>query len=265
MSTAATILLSFDLEEFDLPTEYGDDIALAQQFSIGKKGLDAVEHILDATGITTTIFTTGCFALEYPEAVKRLSDKHEIASHTLNHSVFEMADLVKSKEVLENVTQKKVYGLRMPRMQQVDMQAVKDAGYQYDSSLNPTYIPGRYDHRKKPRILFKEAGLVRLPVSVTPNLRIPLFWLSFKNFPYSLYLRLALKTLKKDGYLSLYFHPWEFTAIEGFSIPTYITRNAGEKGAEKLGRLIADLSNYASFDSIENYIRTHAAAENTTI
>ena len=50
----------------------------------------------------------------------------------------------------------------------------------------------------------------------------------------------ALQTLKKDGYLCLYFHPWEFTDIElwfaGFCQTTqWLTP------AERLNRLIKDL------------------------
>ena len=36
------ILLTFDVEEFDLPLEYGQAISLEQQLEIGKKGLDEI-------------------------------------------------------------------------------------------------------------------------------------------------------------------------------------------------------------------------------
>ncbi len=36
---------------------------------------------------------------------------------------------------------------------------------------------------------------------------------------------------RKDGYLNLYFHPWEFTDLnqpERFGIPAYVAKNSGE-------------------------------------
>ena len=60
--------------------------------------------------------------------------------------------------------------------------------------------------------------LIQFPVSVTPHLRIPLFWLAFKNMPYALFLKLTLQTLRKDGYVCLYFHPWEFIDLANYKI-----------------------------------------------
>lgn len=40
------ILLTFDVEEFDLPLEYGQSIAIEQQLAIGKAGLDETMAII---------------------------------------------------------------------------------------------------------------------------------------------------------------------------------------------------------------------------
>jgi hypothetical protein len=202
------ILLTFDVEEFDLPLEFKLPIDTAEQFSIGKSGTDIVENILLETNVETTLFTTANYALQFPAEINRLSQKHEIASHSFYHTGFKKEDLLNSRMALEEITGKRVEGFRMPRLKPIEMQWIKDAGYSYDASINPTYIPGRYNLRHLPRTVYLQEGLVRLPCSVTPNFRLPLFWLSFKNLPYPVYKMLALQTLRKDGYLSLYFHPW---------------------------------------------------------
>ena len=79
--------------------------------------------------------------------------------------------------------------------------------------------------------------MLRVPASVSPGLRVPLFWLSFKNFPYTLFRWLAIQTLKKDGYLCLYFHPWEFTAIGNYGLPVYTTKHYGQELLSRLWRL----------------------------
>ncbi len=108
------ILLTFDVEEFDLPIDYGIKISSEEQMAVGKKGLDALREILEYEVIKSTLFTTANFALKYPSQIAALSEKHEIASHTFFHSSFKREDLKNSRQVLENIVSKKVSGMRMP-------------------------------------------------------------------------------------------------------------------------------------------------------
>ena len=252
-----TILLTFDVEEFDLPLEFKEEIALNLQMEIGKEGLDVITQVLNGHNVVSTLFTTGSFAKTYPEVMKELSAKHEIASHSLFHSTFKTTDLLESKLLLQDITGKQVEGFRMPRMKPVNVTDLKNAGYTYDASINPTILPGRYNNLHLSRTFYRENDFLRMPGSVTPNLRIPLFWLSFKNFPYKLYLKLAMQTLQKDGYLSLYFHPWEFTDISLFKLPFYIKRLSGIELTERLNRLIDDLKKAGTFSTVEDYIQQH--------
>jgi peptidoglycan/xylan/chitin deacetylase (PgdA/CDA1 family) len=249
------ILLSFDVEEFDMPLEYNFNIAIEIQMEIGKKGLDNLMPILNDQNYNTTLFTTANFANHYPDSIKGLSEKHEITSHTFYHSNFTTAHLLESRIRLEEIIQKPVKGLRMPRMRQVPVADIKEAGYSYDASIHPTWIPGRYNNINLPRTKYSEQGLIRVPASVSPNFRIPLFWLSFKNFPYAMYLKLALQTLKKDGYLSLYFHPWEFTNITAFGLPKYTTKGSDNELLDKLYRLLNDLNKQAEFVTMGDFIQ----------
>ncbi len=242
------VLLSFDVEEFDMPLEYQFDIPDEEQMRVGIKGLDAIMPILEA--VPCTLFTTANFANHFPEKIKELAKSHEIASHTFYHTAYETEDLLKSRLRLEEITGGKVTGLRMPRMRPVLMKDVLAAGYQYDSSINPTWLPGRYNNFHLPRTVYNEDGVKRIPASVSPGIRIPLFWLSFKNMPYNLYLQLCKQTLARDGYLCLYFHPWEFTSIEQFGLPGYTRRWCGSKLVERLNKLIRDLSKEANFSTM---------------
>lgn len=242
------VLLSFDVEEFDMPLEYQFDIPVEEQMRVGIKGLDAIAPILDS--VACTLFTTANFANHFPERIKALAKSHEIASHTFYHTAYTTEDLLKSRLRLEEITGEKVTGLRMPRMRPVLMKDVLAAGYQYDSSINPTWLPGRYNNFHLPRTVYNEDGVKRIPASVSPGIRIPLFWLSFKNMPYNLYLQLCKQTLARDGYLCLYFHPWEFTSIEQFGLPGYTRRWCGSKLVERLNKLIRDLSKEANFSTM---------------
>jgi len=242
------VFLSFDVEEFDMPLEYQHAISVQDQMRIGIEGLDAIAPILDA--VPSTLFTTANFANHFPERIRQLAAYHEIASHTFYHTAYATEDLLKSRLRLEEITGLKITGLRMPRMRPVLMEDVKEAGYTYDSSINPTWLPGRYNNFHLPRTAYTEAGVKRIPASVSPGIRIPLFWLSFKNMPYALYLQLCKQTLAKDGYLCLYFHPWEFTPIEPFGLPVYTRRWCGQKLVARLSKLVTDLSKEADFSTM---------------
>jgi hypothetical protein len=143
-------------------------------------------------------------------------------------------------------------------MRPVEMCEVIKAGYKYDSSINPTWLPGRYNNRHLPRVLYVDGGMKRLPASVSPHLRIPLFWLAFKNMPYFIFKQLAVKTLKKDGHLCLYFHPWEFIDINNYNLPSYVRRGCNEKLLYKLDRLIKDLKQEGDCMGMDEFVRLMA-------
>lgn len=248
------ILLSFDVEEFDMPLEYGYNIDPARQLAIGREGLEKIRPFLDQPFMQTTLFTTAHFAENFPADIRQLAVRHEIASHTWHHSRFETTDLQRSRLRLEEISGGQVTGLRMPRMRAVPMSDVLDAGYAYDASLHPTWLPGRYNNLDRPRTIHREDGMLRIPASVGPTVRLPLFWLGFKNYPYRMYLHLVRRVLRKDGYASLYCHPWEFTDVRGFSLPAYTIRGCEGRLLDRLFRLASDLKGEAEFMPMQTFL-----------
>jgi len=249
------ILLSFDLEEFDIPNEYGNKVDLETQFEISKQGLLSILELLDRFGIKATFFVTASFAEKNKDLIKKISDKHEIASHGYNHSDFKTEDLKRSKQKIESIIGKTINGFRMPKMQAVDDMEVQKAGYIYNSSLNPTYLPGRYNNFFKPRTYYKKEDLYIIPTSVTPYFRFPLFWLIFKNLPLWLVNAASKFTLKKDDYLSLYFHTWEFADISKFKLPNYIKSIHSQNLLNKLEKYIGELKKAGKFISYSDFIK----------
>ena len=169
------------------------------------------------------------------------NEGHELASHGYYHSKFKAEHLLLSKQKLQELTGLPVTGFRMHRMMPVNKAKIEKAGYVYNSSINPTWLPGRYNNLKISRTYFKQGKVLQLPASVTPILRIPLFWLSFHNFSLWLYKYLVKKAYKKDGYINIYFHPWEFTNLknkERFGFPAYVSKNSGDKMVERMDNLM---------------------------
>src|SRR3712207_7130819 len=72
------ILLSFDIEEFDVPLEHGVDLAMEEQIRISTAGTETILDILKAKGVKATFFCTANFALRSAAVVRRIVDEgHE--------------------------------------------------------------------------------------------------------------------------------------------------------------------------------------------
>jgi peptidoglycan/xylan/chitin deacetylase (PgdA/CDA1 family) len=249
------ILFTVDVEEFDTAVEFGHYISLAEQIAVSTRGLLALADCFETLDARTTLFTTANYALHEPDLIRSLANRHEIASHGYFHSTFEPTDLLKSRLALEDLLGKPVTGFRRARMGAVDPDDVQQAGYQYNSSLHPTWIPGRYNHLGAPRLPFREQGVWQIPASVTPRLRVPLFWLSLKNFPFGFYKQLCRQTLLADGFVNLYVHPWEFTDLCAYEkIPTYVRRHAENgillKRVETLLRYLRNFGEYGTMNEL---------------
>lgn len=235
------IFLSFDIEEFDNPFPCSQHLTFEQQMDISRRGTSTILDLLERYQIPSTFFCTANFALNATELIARMGNEgHEIASHGYFHNRFESDHLVKSREVLESLSGMSVTGFRMPNMRNVPSDELELAGYTYNSSLNPTFLPGKYNHFSDPRRIFAEGKIFQIPASVSPVVRIPLFWLSLHIFPIQFYLYLARITHAQDGYLNLYFHPWEFVDLknENLELPSYVMYNSGDILIKRLGRLI---------------------------
>ena len=61
------VLLSFDIEEFDMPFEYNRDISFADQISISRTGTIAILDLLDKHQVKATFFCTVTFAENIPD------------------------------------------------------------------------------------------------------------------------------------------------------------------------------------------------------
>lgn len=253
------ILLSFDIEEFDMPFEYEREISFEDQIEISTRGTHHILDILDSNQVKATFFSTVVFAQNSPEVIQRILDNgHELASHGYFHSEFVPAHLASSKSALEEISGKEITGFRMARMKPVDEKEVAKAGYTYNSSINPTWLPGRYNNLDQPRKFFKNE-VWQIPASVSPIVRFPLFWLSFHNLPLHIYTLLAKWTIKKDGYLNIYFHPWEFTDLKDkdrFGFPGYVEKNTGDKMIERMNRFIQNLKKQnCEFSTISDFVK----------
>jgi len=247
-----SILLTFDVEEFDAPLEHGHEIDLDTQLDCCCRGLDPLLDRLRQMGIAATFFTTGRFARERTDHVHRIAEANEVASHGLVHETLAEGDLLESRTLLEGLINRPVTGFRRARMEATPHEDIIEAGYVYNASEHPVWIPGRYNNRRAPRQPYRSGPLLNIPVSCTPRLRLPLFWLAFRHYPRRLFQRFALRTLRHDGQLNLYFHPWEFTPL-AHGLPLVMRRGSGPALLDRLSWFLEWIGQYGHFRTMGEY------------
>ena len=262
------ILLSFDTEEFDVPREHGVDFSLQQGMEVSVEGTNRILDVLKRNDVKATFFCTGNFVKNAPGTIRRIKDEgHELACHGVDHWKPQASDVKESKRILEAAIGQPVSGYRQPRMFPVSDEDIAAAGYLYNSSLNPAFIPGRYMHLTDSRTCFMKGDVVQIPASVTPWVRFPLCWLALHNLPQWLYHSMVRRVLRHDGYFVTYFHPWEFYDLKEhpeMKMPFIIRNHSGQQMCDRLDRLIKMLKQrghkfvtYAPFANEQKQRLTH--------
>ena len=120
--------MSFDTEEFDVPREHGVAYSLEEGMKVSIEGTNRILDVLKQNGVHATFFCTGNFAEHAPEVMQRLMDEgHEVACHGVDHWQPAETDFERSKNIVERVTGRTVFGYRQPRMFPVVESEIKRA------------------------------------------------------------------------------------------------------------------------------------------
>ena len=250
-----TILLTWDVEEYDAPADFGapafPDGGLSRGIEIWRQWLETSSR-WKAAG---TVFVTARLAEAAPNLLTQTQARgHEIASHGWAHEKGVDLKLETSRRRISEISGQEVVGFRSPRLRPVSLADVAAAGYRYDASSNPAIVPGRYcrlSQKRKPR---QDSGIWEVPASVLPLVRFPLFWASFHLLPLPLYLAACRMLLAWDGVLTLYFHPWELSDLPEKEIPLWIRRRNRKRRIERLGTLVRMLGQLGEFRTIAGYL-----------
>lgn len=247
------VLLTFDTEEFDLPKKYGVEIKEKEMYRISKEGTKKLLNLLGKYRVRATFFVTALFAKKYPGLIRLIGKEHEIALHGYAHSdVYKeltkketFSRLKKAKDILEKITGKKIISFRSQRLQKVDHSLLLKMNLKIDSSILPTYIPlsftytlGRLENLFKKRKVFSEKGILEVPLTVTPIIRLPLLWITFRNMPASYAKICTTVALINNNFVNLLFHPWEFIDISKFEMPFLMKNNTGNRFLKKIENYI---------------------------
>ncbi len=224
-----TNAMSVDVEDYFQVSAFEGCIDRNQWDKLPHRVAMNTNRILDLFaehGVKSTFFVLGWVAERYPELVKRMvSEGHELASHGYGHqrateqSINEFrADVVKAKQILEDIAAIEVKGYRAPSysINKNNLwvhEELYNAGYVYSSSVYPVKHD-LYGIPDAPRFAYLcDNGLLEIPISTTriANKNLPAGGGGFfRLYPYTLSKWNIQRTNDKEHQASIfYFHPWE--------------------------------------------------------
>lgn len=259
-------ILTFDVEEWFHLLDFDATRSEAEwtRYEVRiRDNVDRILDILDCTSTKATFFIIGWVAKTYPDVVRKIAQKYQIGSHTMNHQlVWQQSpsefkeDVTSSIKLLEDITSQKVECFRAPGFSIRESEAwvyeiLYDAGIRYDSSI----FPAHHAHGGMPSYGKSEPSIIKhnnvemkeFPISAKQILYKPVIFSGggyFRLFPYSIISRFA--DLSRDYMLS-YIHPRDLDAgqpvLNGLPLLRKFKSYVGLKGAEqKLRRFLSDYS-----------------------
>jgi polysaccharide deacetylase family protein (PEP-CTERM system associated) len=250
------LCLSFDVEE-RFHSHLTDGTAAREWKSGYRIGL--LLDLLRAHRRSGTFFIVGELAERYPKLIRTIADAgFEIGSHSYSHPRLDtgdreacLADITRSKRVLEDIAGRPVVGFRAPTWTASLgdgwlWDRLIELGFRYDSSLFPfkTHMYGSNENPVRPFWLRPE--LLEIPPSVWTwgPLRVPYgggFY--FRLYPAWLTRQLIDSDLRRGHSPVIYLHPWEFEGqdapLETGTLNRFIGNVNAQKSWERLARVLA--------------------------
>ncbi|MEK7994630.1 MAG: DUF3473 domain-containing protein, partial [Planctomycetota bacterium] len=244
-----------------------------------ERNLEALLEVLETYSVKVTFFWLGWLAKRHPALVHMCQNAgHEIASHGYGHVLaYEVGpqafrqDIVRAKAILEDMIAEQVRGFRAPGFGITNEAAwafdvIREAGYQYDSSV----FPASRGHGGIPDSLLglyfietRSGHLLEIPMSI-----VEVFGRRTSFFGGG-YLRLASKRMIKWGIdklqaakqpLIVYVHPREIDPDQP-RLPLSLMRQFKcyvnlDSTLPKLKWLCRNYRFYTMLEMVESYVRS---------
>lgn len=257
-------VLTFDVEEWFHLLD-NDSTRTEQQWNDYEvriyENMERIFRILEETDTKATFFIIGWVARKYPDIVRRIAEKYEIGSHTMNHQLIWQQgreafrrDLESSVKLLEDITGKPVRCFRAPgfsirESEPWAFEVMRECGIDVDCSVFPAHHAhgGMPSYRQVVPSVVRYNGceIKEFPVSVKKMAGKNIIFSGggyFRLFPYFL----IKKWSSGQPYLMSYIHPRDLDAgqpvVEGLPLARRFKSYVGLKSAaDKLTRYLNEV------------------------
>lgn len=249
-------ILTIDIEEWFHLLEFAGTKNEAQWNKFESRihnNVDRILHILDESNNKATFFVVGWVAKRYPEIVKKIAQKYEIGSHSMNHQLVWQQDrqefkkdLEESIKILQDTTGQAVKYFRAPgfsirKDEPWAFEILGELGIEIDCSVFPAIhahggIPD-YPTHKQSIIEHNGVRIKEFPITTKKIFRKNVAFSGggyFRITPYGLIKRW---TQQNSDYNLCYIHPRDLDGdqpmIPGLPITRKFKSYVGIKHAEE--------------------------------
>ena len=231
MSGLGKCVFSIDVEDWFHILDVPSTPPLVRWSSLESRVEPAFRRMLDLFAgkqVKATLFFLAWVAERYPHLVREaVAGGHEIASHGYAHELVYtitrekfFADIRKAKDIIEHAAGVKVLGYRCPGFSVTTetpwfFDAVREAGYVYDSSVFPGSRGhgGLPDAKPTPHVIPTSHGdLMEFPISLADMFGKRMYFFGggyLRFFPYALIRNKAREVLAENRPVVIYLHPRE--------------------------------------------------------
>lgn len=259
-------ILTFDVEEWFHLLDFD---ATRTEAEWGKyevriyENVDRILDILELTNTKATFFIIGWVAKTYPDVVKKIANKYQIGSHTMNHQLVwqqtpeEFRDDVESSvKLLQDITGQPIECFRAPGFSIRESEPwafdiLADLGIKYDCSIFPAHHAhgGMVSYGAPVPALIKHGDVTmkEFPVTAKSIMGKKIIFSGggyFRLMPYPIIRKWSKEC---DEYLLSYIHPRDLDGgqpmLEGLPLKRKFKSYVGTKAAEeKLRHYLKDFT-----------------------
>jgi polysaccharide deacetylase family protein (PEP-CTERM system associated) len=260
--------LSFDVEDYFQVEGFADCVELSDWDSYTPRVIDNTRRILDllrSVETRATFFVLGWVADRFPELVSEIArDGHELATHGYWHQPVQRQTREQfSQDIADSITAIKnalrvgeaenahVCGYRAPTFSITNdtlwaLDALREQGIVYDSSIFPLAAHDRYGISDAPRFAHRRNGIWEFPLSTVrvASRNLPIGGGGYFRLLPLQFTSWGFKKVNAEGHsVVFYLHPWELDpdqpVVDGASRSNkfrhYVNLSSTEK---KLRRLL---------------------------
>jgi len=256
-------ILTFDLEDWFHILDFEDTAQPAQWEKFESRIENNTERILlllEKHNLTATFFCLGWIAEKYPALIRRISEKHELACHSMDHQLLYLQnkeqfkdDLKRNVSILQDLSGKKISAYRAP-----GFSISREHGYVFEElnklgiKVDCSVFPARRNHGGIADFPFQSpctlsgAGfeVTEFPINTRTFLSKPIVFSGggyFRLLPYWL----INSWMKQSDYVMTYFHPRDFDPaqprLNNLSMKRKFMSYVGLASShDKLERLLSD-------------------------
>ncbi|MBF0198457.1 MAG: DUF3473 domain-containing protein [Planctomycetes bacterium] len=223
----------------DFEWDYGGRLGTHLKTIAQTPRVQALADFLYTEKVPLSIFLQTSLLKEAPQSLEVLNLLgSEFHSHSHTHALTQFkseSELSQSLHLIRETFSQEEVGYRAPLgcLYPGDLELIQNLGYAFDSSIFPSYRPGKFNHLKAPiEPYWHECGLLELPFAVIPKIRLILGLTYMRLLGYTA-MQSLMKIFSLPDVVVFYGHLTDYIPTEDLDSLPFPFRNLFRRNADR--------------------------------